>query len=99
MQSQKLAPVSGSYAAHLGRITITGTQLRRSRRRPCPVCCPYLGRDRDMVIVTKRGQRFWICESSLQVEDQDCGFVFPDGIDQSTINKLARAREQHLRGG
>ena len=96
MSIKQRAPVAGSYLLQLGMLMVSGDVLRSMRRRPCPVCCAFLGRDRDMIIVEKHNVRFWLCESGLQIEDLECGYAFPAGMSEARINVLARIRGRLL---
>jgi hypothetical protein len=63
--------------------------LQNAKKLPCPTCCRFFCRDRDMTLV----DGYYVCESIFW-ESTTCNFSFPDGLSEEEINKKAA---EHIR--
>lgn len=70
--------------------------LNSNRKRyPCPVCCRFFCRDRDMIFVDDN----YICESIIWEESSSCcDFSFPVGLLEEEITRTAREHIKKIKG-
>lgn len=89
-------PQDGSYYHLLGGIIVTGKHLRSLPQKPCPVCCRFKARDRDMIKLWWRGKWWWVCKSNIELEDEGCGFAYPITLNKARARALATKRGRYF---